>query len=218
VRLGRRAWAAPEAEPDTSHDGAELWLTAGDGSRHRLRFRNALRDDAAKTVTALEALGLHVLIVSGDRAESVKAVAGQAGIEDWRADCRPDDKVRALNELSRGGARVLMVGDGLNDAPALAAGFVSASPAAAADISRTAADVVYQGERLQPVLWLIRVARAAHRRVRENIALSIVYNALAVPLAMAGMVTPLIAALAMSTSSILVSLNALRLTRTRLSG
>jgi Cu2+-exporting ATPase len=216
VRLGRRDWAAPqEAAPD-QHDGAELWLAARNGIRHRLRFRDAVRDDCAATVAALKDLGLAVRIVSGDRAPSVAAVAQALGVTDWQADCRPDDKVRAIKALAEAGARVLMVGDGLNDAPALAAGFVSASPAAAADISRTAADVIFQGERLAPVLWLVRVARAAHGRVRENIALSIVYNTLAVPLAMAGLVTPLIAAVAMSTSSILVSVNALRVMRMRL--
>lgn len=155
-------------------------------------------------------------ILSGDHTASVAAVAGKLGVTDWRAGCRPNEKVDAVNAFVSAGHRVLMVGDGLNDAPALAAGFASASPASGADISHAAADVVFQGKSLAPVVWMVRVARGAQARVRENIVLSIAYNALAVPIAVAGFVTPLVAAIAMSTSSILVTLNAIRLRRTRL--
>jgi Cu2+-exporting ATPase len=140
-------------------------------------------------------------------------VARALGVADWRAGLAPGQKVARLEALAAEGRKVLMVGDGLNDAPALAAAAVSLSPASAADIAQTAADAVFQGERLEPVLELLEVAGRAERLVRQNIALSIAYNLCAVPLAAAGLVTPLVAAVAMSTSSLLVVGNALRLQR-----
>lgn len=131
----------------------------------------------------------------------------------WRAACKPDDKAETLAGMSRDGHRPLMVGDGINDAPALAAAFVSMSPASGADVSQAAVDLVFQGERLAPVAETIALARRAARAVVQNFALAFSYNAITIPLAMAGLVSPLVAAIAMSASSLAVVLNALRLGR-----
>ncbi len=211
VRLGSRAWCGVEDED--SRAGPELWLARPGQAPQQLCFHDPLRPDAAAVVTELQRQGFEVALLSGDRPAAVEAVARELGIERWQAACRPDDKVARLHDLEQQGRRVLMVGDGLNDAPALAAALVSVSPSSAADISQTAADAVFQGEALAPVLELLRVARRAERLVKQNFALSFGYNGLAVPLAVLGYVTPLIAAICMSASSILVVGNALRLAR-----
>ena len=152
-------------------------------------------------------------MLSGDRAASVEPVARALGISNWRAGTKPADKIAALEALKAQGKRVLMVGDGINDAPALAAAHVAISPITGSDLAQAASDAVFMGEKLMPVLKAIEIARHARALMRQNLGLAIVYNALAVPLAVAGFVTPLIAAAAMSGSSILVTLNALRASR-----
>jgi Cu2+-exporting ATPase len=215
LRLGSRAFAAPaEAGADAdAASGPELWLSRPGRPPVRFAFADELREDARSVIAALHARGYAIELLSGDRAEVVAAVAAEIGIEAWRAGCSPAEKVRRLEALAGEGARVLMVGDGLNDAPALAAADVSLSPATAVDVSQTAADLVFQGERLAPVLEALGTARRARVLVRENLALALLYNLTTIPLAIAGLVTPLIAAIAMSTSSIVVILNALRLNR-----
>jgi Cu2+-exporting ATPase len=179
-----------------------------------LVVRQALRPDAVETVAALRALGLDLMILSGDRASAVEPVAAELGIAQWRGGINPAEKIAAIEALKAQGKRALMVGDGLNDAPALAAAHVSLSPISAADITQAQADAVFLGERLTPVREAFAIARRARRLMQENLWLAVIYNAIAVPVAILGFVTPLIAAVAMSGSSILVTLNALR-TRTR---
>jgi Cu2+-exporting ATPase len=209
IRLGRRGWAVDMTE-DASTD-LELWLSRPGLAPIRFRFEDSLREDAAEVVTELKRRGYGVALLSGDREPTVRAVAAATGIERWQAGCTPAGKTAELEALAAQGRRVLMVGDGLNDAPALAAAHVSLSPSTAVDISQTAADAVFQGRALAPVLEVLSVARRAQTLVKQNMALSFGYNVFTVPLAMAGFVTPLVAAIAMSTSSIAVVLNSLRL-------
>ncbi len=170
----------------------------------------ALRPDAAKAVDGLVQLGLAVHILSGDRPQAVEPIARSLGIANWRAGLTPADKVAMIETWKSEGRKVLMVGDGLNDAPSLAAASVSISPISAADLSQAQADAVFLGTSLNPVLSTVRTARRARAIMRQNLWLAIGYNAIAIPVAIAGLVTPLIAAAAMSGSSVLVTLNALR--------
>ena len=194
---------------------ATLWLKDGDQAAVALHFDDALRSDARIVVDRLKARGYAVELASGDRRAAVAEAAEATGIAEWRAQLTPQDKITRLAALKREGRHVLMVGDGLNDAPALATGHASLSPSTAIDISQNAADAVFQGEKLAPILAVLEVAKAARRRALQNFALAIGYNIVFVPLAMAGRVTPLIAALAMSASSIAVTANALRLGASR---
>lgn len=170
----------------------------------------ALRPDARATVDALHAAGFRTLILSGDRSETVRRTAERLGVTAWQGDLKPEGKIDALKALADNGQRTLMVGDGLNDAPSLAAAHVSLSPVTAVHLAQAAADGVFLGDRLQPVADALDIARRARRIMGQNLGLAVVYNMIAVPLAIAGFVTPLVAALAMSGSSIIVSLNALR--------
>jgi len=169
-----------------------------------------LRPDAVEVVKALSLLGLDLHILSGDREDAVEPIACALGIVNWQGGLKPADKIAFIEALKAHGRRVLMVGDGLNDAPALATAHVSLSPIAAADVTQAQADAVFLGERLAPVLDAVVIARRARALMKQNLWLAVVYNAIAVPVAIAGAVTPLIAALAMSGSSIMVTLNALR--------
>jgi Cu2+-exporting ATPase len=161
-------------------------------------------------VAGLQRAGLHVILASGDRVAPVGRVAEALGIHDWRAEISPVDKVDLIERLRAQGHRVLMVGDGLNDAPSLAAASVSVSPATAADISQTVADVVFQGALLWPVAAVLRTARRARAVMRQNLILSLLYNMIMLPLAVAGFVTPWLAAASMSGSSLLVIANSFR--------
>ncbi len=207
-RLGRSGWAVDGGD---THGSAGPCLSRDGVLVGRFDVSDTLREGAAAAVAALKRAGLTVELLSGDAARETRRIAALTGLDRATGQQRPDEKVRRMDALARDGRRVLMVGDGINDAPALAAAHVSMAPSTAADVGRSAADLVFLGSSLHSVPDSISVARRAMRLVRQNIALSIGYNALALPLAVAGYVTPLVAAIAMSSSSILVVANSLRL-------
>lgn len=176
-------------------------------------FTDALRPGAQAAIVALKSAGLDLEIISGDRPDAVKAIADTLGIPTCAGAVMPGGKADRIAALSAQGHKALMVGDGLNDAPALVAAHVSMAPASAADVGRNAADFVFLHNDLGAVPLAVKVARRAGHLIRQNFVLSILYNAIALPIAIAGLVNPFLAAIAMSLSSIVVVLNALRLGR-----
>lgn len=206
VRLGRAEWAG-----GTALDVTAAWLQIDDAPAIAFRFEDELRPEAPETIARLHADGLPVTLLSGDSAAPVAALAGRLGIDRAVSRATPASKVAEVQALADAGHRVLMVGDGLNDAAALAAAEVSISPASAVDASRSAADLIILGDRLDRVADALALARVARRRILENFTFAFAYNVVSVPLAFAGLVTPLNAAIIMSTSSLVVALNALRL-------
>ena len=204
VRLGRADWCGANALPLTA-----TYLALG-GATHAFAFTDRLRPGAAQAVAALQKSGLKVELLSGDAEAPVRDLAERLGIARWRAGVTPAEKAARVAELSQAG-RVLMVGDGLNDTAALASAHVSISPASALDAARVASDIVLLGQDIAPIADAVRIGRQSARRMVENFAISGGYNIVAVPLALVGLATPLAAALAMSLSSITVSLNAMRL-------
>lgn len=203
VSLGR-----PDLE--ISHEGLASELQIQGQPTFAVHFSDQLRPQAAATLAELQRLGLTSSIISGDRTESVAPVARALGIT-AQTSMLPQDKLDAIARQKAAGRKVLMVGDGLNDGPALAAGYASIAPASASDAGQHAADMVFLGDALTPVATAIRAARRTRKIVKQNFVLAIGYNIIAVPLAMSGLVTPLIAAAAMSGSSLIVVANALRL-------
>ena len=212
TRVGSRVWVGL---PDDASTEPELWLSPPGREPIRFAFGETLRPGAAETVSWLRERGYRVSLLSGDRPAAAASMAARCGIDDWQAGLDPVGKVCWLSACKAVGEHVLMVGDGLNDAPALSIADVSLSPASGADIAQTAADVVFQGTSLEAVRELLRVAKKARSVIRENLAFAIFYNLAAVPLAVIGLVTPPLAAALMSSSSLIVVLNALRLSGRR---
>jgi len=215
-RLGRASWALSQPDGDAV-DNANVVLSRDGQPVARFAFEDRLRDGARETIAELTNNGFAVEVLSGDRDEAVRRIAGDLGARHL-SEVSPAGKVTRISDIEASGHRVLMVGDGLNDAPALAAAHASMAPASAADVGRNAADLVFLHQSLRAVPEAIGLARNAARLVQQNLALAIGYNVIAVPIAVSGYVTPLIAAVAMSSSSLIVIANALRLrgtTRTK---
>jgi Cu2+-exporting ATPase len=216
LRLGRPSFCNADrlanAILSLDPEASVVAFSQGD-DRHVFAVRQRLRPDAPAVISALGKRGITVEILSGDREPAVQAAAQTLGISEWRAGVTPADKIARIDDLKRQGFKVMMVGDGLNDAPSLAAAHVSMSPISAAHLSQATADLVFLGKPLAPVVAAIDFSRQALHLMRQNLWLAVGYNLLAVPIAITGIVTPLIAAAAMSGSSLLVMLNALRARR-----
>jgi Cu2+-exporting ATPase len=234
ARLGSPAFCGIADTITIDVPGTSIICFAHHGRHALLAVRQQLRPDAAAILRALAARGLDLHIMSGDREAAVAPIAQALGVAQWRAGMKPAEKIAAIAALAAHvpatwmpvrrqghapnnncGRRVLMVGDGINDAPALAAAHVSLSPISAAHLAQAQADAVFLGDKLAPVLDAVAIASRARALMRQNLWLAVIYNAVAVPIAVAGLATPLIAAVAMSGSSLLVTLNALRAARRR---
>ncbi|MFC0683601.1 heavy metal translocating P-type ATPase [Novosphingobium clariflavum] len=209
ARFQGRPVALLRPESEVAGLAADLVIA---GKAARIAFADPLRPDVQAALAALSGQGLACSIASGDRPESVAAVARELHLF-AAAGMHPAGKLALLERRKASDHRPLMVGDGLNDGPALAGAHVSIAPGSASDVSQQAADAVFVGERLMPVALAVRVARRTMAIVRQNFTMAVLYNMLAVPLAIGGFVTPLVAALAMSASSLLVVGNSLRLAR-----
>ncbi|MBL6457517.1 heavy metal translocating P-type ATPase [Belnapia sp. T6] len=209
ARLGSARFCGVREAGDTP----VLWFTEGGSAPVAFRFADALRADAAAAIQALRELGLPVEILSGDAPGAVAAVAAELGIESWQGGAIPEAKLSRIADLREAGHRPLMVGDGINDAGALALAYAAVAAPGAQDLAQGAADLVLRTEALLALPGAIHAARRAQALARQNIAFSLAYNLVAVPAAVAGLVTPLGAAAVMASSSIAVILNALRAER-----
>ena len=204
-RLGRADFAAGAAD-----DGA-LWLGDGQCARARFVLEERPRADAAQALHELRGLGLALHLASGDGEAAVRRMGQALGLDQLHARQSPEDKLALVHGLQAKGRIVAMVGDGLNDAPVLAGADVSIALGSGASLAHRAADLVTTGPGLQRIPAALALARRTDRVIRQNLAWAAIYNLLALPLAAAGLVTPWLAALGMAASSLLVTLNALRL-------
>jgi Cu2+-exporting ATPase len=205
VRLGRADWCGAQPIAMTA-----TYLRLNNQA-YAFGFTDKIRPRAEQAIAAFKKQGKTLYLISGDTEAAVRAMAQRLGIEHWTAGALPQEKLSLINSLTAEGRSVLMLGDGLNDTAALAAATVSISPASALDAARVASDIVLLGNSMEPIADALRIAKQARHRIIENFLISGGYNVIAVPLALVGLATPLAAALAMSLSSITVTLNALRL-------
>jgi Cu2+-exporting ATPase len=208
ARIGRAAFVGGGAE---AGEGPELWFVFEGEGAVRFTFADAFRPEAAEVVSAFRARGLSVEVLSGDVEAETARVAHAVGADSWRSGLTPQDKAEAVDALKQAGRKVLMIGDGLNDAAALAKAHASMAPGSAVEASQNAADLVFIAGDLRAAPEALDLARRARARALENFGLSAAYNLVAAPAAMLGLINPFVAAIAMSGSSLVVMLNALRL-------
>ncbi|WP_460060345.1 heavy metal translocating P-type ATPase [Pseudomonas sp. S2_A05] len=217
LRIGQApfACALSGAALPSMPDEAGQWLLLADthGPLAWLVLDDRLRDDAPALLAACKARGWRTLLLSGDSSPMVASVAAELGIDEARGGLRPDDKLQVLQQLHREGRKVLMLGDGVNDVPVLAAADISVAMGSATDLAKTSADAVLLSNRLDALVQAFTLARRTRRVIIENLLWAALYNGLMLPFAALGWITPVWAAVGMSISSLTVVLNALRLTR-----
>lgn len=211
VRVGSRKWCGDQNAPPSPY--MELWLDLNKTTRVPFHFADQLRPDSRETVVLFQRDGLSPVLLSGDRDAVVTDIAAQCSIITFKAEQTPAMKLACLEDLKNSGHKVLMVGDGLNDAPTLAAAHVSIAPGTAIDVTQNAADIVFMGEKFGSVYQAYDTAKFTQKLVKQNFMLSVVYNIVAIPVAALGFLTPLIAAIAMSGSSLIVIINSFRIMR-----
>jgi len=217
LRLGTSEWLQAEANPASGEHAAATWVVLADatGALGRLAFADRLRPTSKDAIARLQKLGIECVMLTGDHPDAAKAIAEEAGIKDWRARVKPQEKATAVASLKAAGKVVGMAGDGVNDAPALASADVSFGIASGSDIALEAADITLMRSDLNSVADAVELSRAVMRKIRQNLFLAFFYNVLALPLAAAGLLNPVIAGAAMALSSVSVVSNALLLKRWR---
>lgn len=211
LRLGEPQWCDPNFRGQPEDARSHVAFSVNGKRQCLFSFHDQLRPDARQVVQGLLDQDRQVILLSGDNLNAVKTVAASLGIEQFYASKTPQEKAAFIQKLQAQGKKTLMVGDGINDAPSLASATASMAPSSASDIGKTAADMVFTSPSLQAVADGLDISEKATRHVNQNFALAVIYNLIAIPLAVTGFATPLIAAIAMSSSSIIVTANALRL-------
>ena len=206
VKLGRANWIGTKSKIQSA-----TWLKIGEKEPMEFTFEESIRSGSQELVAKLRSRGFRIGILSGDNEGAVSKVAGELGITEFHYDLRPEEKSKFISEEQKKGRRILMIGDGLNDAIALTTAHVSISPGTALDITRIASDIIFLGKRIDALGYTLLVAKDAQKRIKQNLSFAVLYNIIAVPVAVIGLVTPLIAAIAMSISSVIVSMNAFRI-------
>ena len=206
-------WVHQPAPVTDQQRGMEIWLASDTEWLARFTLDDQPREDARTAIEALQAAGIRTLLLSGDRSGHVAQVASELGIDEAIGQASPEDKLAVLEKLKAEGRKIMMVGDGLNDLPSMAGAGISVAMGSAADLTQLKADAVLLNGQLGQVVEALRASRETRAIIRQNLWWALGYNVCALPLAAAGMVPPWLAALGMSVSSLVVVMNALRLSR-----
>ncbi len=212
IRLGRPSWVSQtrQCNASISNNRPIVAFTNGQDDYRMIKFEESVKPETSSLILKIKKLGLKVVMLTGDTRGAASKIATYLNIDDYHAQKLPEEKLKFIEQLQNKGNKILMVGDGINDAGALAAAYVSLSPSNGLDIIRTSADITLIGKSPLAIVEAISLAKQATRRIKENFYIAAAYNSLAIPTACIGLITPLYAAIAMSTSSLLVSLNAFR--------